>query len=80
MNSSTQQSNLTNEHKPYAVQQPISPKIKAEHLERNAALYIRQSTMHQLREHQESTMRQYQLKDRLIALGWRDEQVAHCVS
>jgi len=52
-----------------------SPKVTDDHLALGAALYIRQSTMHQLREHQESTARQYQLKERLISLGWHDEQV-----
>ncbi len=52
-----------------------SPKITQEHLQLDAALYVRQSTGTQLREHQESTARQYALKDRLVALGWRGEQV-----
>lgn len=50
-------------------------KITEEHLQRAAALYVRQSTGTQLREHQESTARQYALKDRLIALGWPDDRV-----
>ena len=53
----------------------VSSKITEEHLELSAALYVRQSTSHQLREHQESTARQYALKDRLIALGWPEDQV-----
>ena len=52
-----------------------SPKIQSHHLERNAVLYIRQSTAQQLRENQESTARQYQLIHRLHALGWREDQV-----
>lgn len=51
------------------------PKITQHHLQRKAALYVRQSSMHQLREHQESTARQYQLKDRLIDLGWREDDI-----
>lgn len=62
-------------HRPYAIQLVGSSKIKPEHLDRDAALYIRQSTLHQLREHQESTSRQYGLRDRLLALGWRGDQV-----
>ena len=46
-----------------------SPKIQSHHLDRNAVLYIRQSTAQQLRENQESTVRQYQLIHRLHALG-----------
>lgn len=53
----------------------VSSKITEEHLQLDAALYVRQSTNHQLREHQESTARQYGLKDRLIALGWSEDQV-----
>jgi DNA invertase Pin-like site-specific DNA recombinase len=53
----------------------VSPKITEEHLRLDAALYIRQSTGQQLREHQESTARQYGLKGRLIALGWPEHQV-----
>ena len=35
-----------------------------------AILYVRQSTSQQLRDHQESTARQYQLTERLLAFGW----------
>ena len=53
----------------------LSSKITAEHLRLGASLYVRQSTSHQLREHQESTARQYALKARLAALGWSEDQV-----
>ncbi len=53
----------------------VSTKITEDHRQLGAALYIRQSTPTQLREHQESTARQYGLRDRLVALGWRSEQV-----
>lgn len=52
-----------------------STKISEEHLQRAAVLYVRQSTSTQLREHQESTARQYALRDRLIAFGWADDRV-----
>lgn len=52
-----------------------SPKITDDHLRRGAILYVRQSTSAQIREHHESTARQYALKDRLVALGWPDERV-----
>lgn len=52
-----------------------SPKITADHLQLDAAVYIRQSTSHQLRDHQESTARQYALQERLLALGWSDDHV-----
>lgn len=53
----------------------FSAKITDAHWRLGAALYIRQSTSTQLRDHQESTARQYALQDRLIGLGWRSEQV-----
>jgi hypothetical protein len=45
-------------------------KIRADHLQRNAYLYVRQSSVRQLYEHAESTKRQYALADRAVALGW----------
>ena len=44
----------------------VSSKIDKEHLSLGAVLYVRQSTSHQLREHQESTARQYALRHRLV--------------
>ena len=52
-----------------------SLKIQPRHLERDAYLYIRQSSMRQVIENVESTRRQYALRGRAIALGWRDEQI-----
>jgi DNA invertase Pin-like site-specific DNA recombinase len=53
----------------------VSHKITEEHLQLAAILYVRQSTSAQLRDHQESTARQYALKERLLAFGWPDERV-----
>jgi len=50
-------------------------KIKPEHLQMNAYVYIRQSSPRQIIEHSESTHRQYQLKDRAITMGWAPEHV-----
>lgn len=50
-------------------------KIAASHLERKACVYVRQSTMAQIQHHRESTQRQYNLRERAVALGWRAEQV-----
>jgi DNA invertase Pin-like site-specific DNA recombinase len=47
-----------------------SEKIRGEHLERRAIVYVRQSTPQQVLEHRESTARQYALADRAVALGW----------
>ena len=38
--------------------------------QKTAYVYVRQSTMGQVRNHQESTERQYALKDKGISLGW----------
>ena len=50
-------------------------KIMASHLQRSAYLYIRQSTPRQVLENTESTVRQYALRDRAVALGWPLERV-----
>jgi DNA invertase Pin-like site-specific DNA recombinase len=50
-------------------------KIQPHHLERGAYLYIRQSSMRQVIENVESTKRQYALRGRATALGWRDDQI-----
>jgi DNA invertase Pin-like site-specific DNA recombinase len=52
-----------------------SLKVQSHHLERGAYLYIRQSSMRQVVENVESTKRQYALRGRATALGWRDEQI-----
>lgn len=53
-------------------------KVQAGHLKRKAILYIRQSTMRQVYENAESTLRQYSLKEKLISLGW-DEQMIEVI-
>lgn len=45
-------------------------KIEDRHKQRPAYIYIRQSTMSQVRFHQESTQRQYALKHKALELGW----------
>jgi DNA invertase Pin-like site-specific DNA recombinase len=50
-------------------------KVQAEHLSRSAFLYVRQSTLRQVRENVESSQRQYGLRDRALALGWPLEQI-----
>ena len=52
-----------------------SLKVQPHHLDRGAYLYIRQSSMRQVIENIESTKRQYALRGRAIALGWRDDQI-----
>ena len=50
-------------------------KVAAEHLARDAYLYVRQSTLRQVVENGESTQRQYALRDRAIAAGWPIERI-----
>src|SRR6185312_8667884 len=52
-----------------------STKVQPRHLERGAYLYVRQSSMRQVIENVESAKRQYALRGRAIALGWRDDQI-----
>ena len=52
-----------------------SGKLKEHHLERLAVVYIRQSTIQQVVEHQESTRMQYGLIERAQSLGWSAERV-----
>jgi hypothetical protein len=40
---------------------PQGSKIRAEHLQRRACVYVRQSTVFQVTHHRESTERQYNL-------------------
>lgn len=53
----------------------IHPKITAHHLQRNAYLYVRQSTPRQVLENTESTQRQYALRRRASAFGWLETQI-----
>ena len=50
-------------------------KVKASHLSRAAYLYVRQSTLRQVLNNTESTVRQYDLRQRAVALGWPAEQI-----
>lgn len=50
-------------------------KVNAGHLKRNAYLYVRQSTLHQVFENTESTKRQYALRQHAVAMGWPVERI-----
>ena len=52
-----------------------SSKIRQEHLNRLAIVYIRQSTLTQVRYNRESTERQYALQEKALNLGWSKEQI-----
>ena len=51
---------------------PPMNKITAEHLARDAYVYVRQSTADQLLNHPESRRRQYALVERARSLGWEN--------
>src|ERR1019366_9055608 len=48
----------------------MNDKIQPTHLERAAYVYIRQSTLNQVKNHLESQRRQYELRDRAAQLGF----------
>jgi hypothetical protein len=52
-------------------------KISSGHRDRKALIYLRQSSMAQVRHHTESTRSQYALADRAAEMGWarRDIEV-----
>ena len=50
-------------------------KIRPEHRDRAAVVYVRQSSRQQVAEHAESTRLQYALAGRAVALGWARSQV-----
>src|SRR5215831_1887194 len=53
----------------------VMSKIADRHLSKQACIYIRQSTLAQVRCNQESTARQYNLVDKALSLGWNQEQI-----
>ncbi len=50
-------------------------KVAPHHLEREACLYVRQSSPRQVMQNTESTLRQYGLSQRAMALGWPAERI-----
>jgi DNA invertase Pin-like site-specific DNA recombinase len=54
---------------------PDAPKIRPDHLDRRAMIYVRQSTPLQVRENTASAARQYDLAGRARDLGWPKERV-----
>ncbi|TDU01806.1 resolvase-like protein [Streptomyces sp. 846.5] len=65
----------------------LEGKVQPWHRDRLAAVYVRQSTAGQVRDHQESTRLQYALVERAVALGWAasrvlviDEDLGHSAS
>ena len=50
-------------------------KVTADHLRRDAYLYVRQSSLYQVANNTESSRRQYDLRGRAVALGWPADSV-----
>jgi DNA invertase Pin-like site-specific DNA recombinase len=50
-------------------------KIRPEHLERQAFVYVRQSSLRQVRNNLESQRRQYEFAQRAAAMGWSGERI-----
>jgi DNA invertase Pin-like site-specific DNA recombinase len=50
-------------------------KVQPDHLQRLAYIYVRQSSLSQVQEHQESARRQYDLQQRAWQLGWPQERI-----
>ncbi|MFZ3548791.1 recombinase family protein [Streptomyces sp. 4.24] len=50
-------------------------KVTADHLTRDAYLYVRQSSIKQVLNNTESTVRQYGLRSRAVALGWPADRI-----
>ena len=50
-------------------------KITFSHRSRDAYVYVRQSTPTQMVQHTESLARQYELRERAVAMGWNAHQV-----
>lgn len=49
--------------------------VQEAHRQKLACIYLRQSTLKQVRQHQESTERQYALKEKAMELGWPTERI-----
>ncbi|MGH7601164.1 MAG: recombinase family protein, partial [bacterium] len=56
----------------------MSGVIKPEHLMKIIFIYVRQSSLNQVRHHLESQHLQYRLRQRALALGWSEAQTVLC--
>lgn len=55
----------------------FNPKIKPEHLARKAIVYLRQSSEKQVRQNLESQRLQYDVAERMRALGWKQVEIVN---
>jgi DNA invertase Pin-like site-specific DNA recombinase len=53
----------------------MNPKISEQQQSKPAYIYVRQSTLAQVRHHQESTERQYALRQKALELGWSEPSI-----
>src|SRR6266436_274893 len=53
----------------------MNPKISEQQQSKPAYIYVRQSTLAQVRHHQESTERQYALRKKALELGWSETSI-----
>jgi DNA invertase Pin-like site-specific DNA recombinase len=53
----------------------MNPQITEHHRNKAAYVYVRQSTLAQVRHHQESTERQYALREKALELGWSEPAI-----
>ena len=53
----------------------MSLKVTPNHLNRDAIIYVRQSTIAQVRQNRESTQRQYGLQEKALLLGWDPSRI-----
>src|SRR3979411_135022 len=54
-----------------------NPKITPEHLARKALVYLRQSSEKQVRQNKESQRLQYDVAERMRALGWKQVEIVN---
>jgi DNA invertase Pin-like site-specific DNA recombinase len=53
----------------------ISSKIRPTHLQRQAYVYLRQSTTKQVQQNTESAVNQRSMQERLLSFGWKPDQI-----
>jgi DNA invertase Pin-like site-specific DNA recombinase len=53
----------------------MNPRIQERHRSKPAYIYLRQSTPNQVRHHQESTERQYALREKALEPGWSESLI-----
>src|SRR6202011_6332265 len=53
----------------------VLSKLQPTHLARDAFIYVRQSSLTQVKQNRESLELQYELADRAVGLGWSPQQV-----